>query len=147
MSVITVRKRSCGKIMFLRLSVSHSVHGREVYTPLGRDSPGGHPLGRPSPLGRHPHPRRPLQRRVRIILECILVYNCIHICHYCKPNMNTNVRNINFTRGFSVNHTHVRRKRRSSQTSYQWMHDFFPWGGGGVKNGTSHGEYHTIHTT
>ena len=42
--------------MFLRLSVSHSVHGREVYTPwadtprLGRDSPSRHPLGRHPPL-------------------------------------------------------------------------------------------------
>ena len=26
--LITVRKRSCGKVMFLHLSVSHSIHGR-----------------------------------------------------------------------------------------------------------------------
>ena len=54
--IITVRKLSCGKVMFY---ACHSVHGEEVYTPLGR-----HP----------PPPRRPLQRMVRILLECILVH-------------------------------------------------------------------------
>ena len=93
---VTVRKRSCGKVMFLHLSVSHSVHrGGEVYTPqadthpgrntnhLGKHPPGQTlpPLGRHTPhLGSHCHPpdrpntpRRPLQRTVRILLECILV--------------------------------------------------------------------------
>ena len=37
------------------------------YTPPGQTPPGRHPLGR--------HPRRPLQRTVRILLECILVGN------------------------------------------------------------------------
>ena len=50
-------------------------------TPLGRhpstDTPKADPLGR-HPLGRHPTPlpRRPLQRTVRILLECILVTLC-----------------------------------------------------------------------
>ena len=49
-------------------------------TPLGRDPSGRHPLpGRPpwtdTPPGRHP-PRRPLQRTVHILLECILVSSC-----------------------------------------------------------------------
>ena len=91
---VTVRKRSCGKVMFLHLSVSHSVHrGGEVYTPPGRHpsgqthKPPGQtpPLARHTPhLGRHCHPqppppgrpttpRQPLQRTVRILLECILV--------------------------------------------------------------------------
>ena len=67
---ITVRKRSCGKVMFLH--------------PLGRHPPGQtHPLGRHPPAGKHhpgrsplPHPtptRWPLQRTVRILLDCILV--------------------------------------------------------------------------
>ena len=49
--VITVRNSSCGKVMFLKVSVC----------PQG----GVHPPGTP--------PRRPLQRTVRIPLECILV--------------------------------------------------------------------------
>ena len=46
--IFTARKRSCGKVMFLHLSVIHSLHrGRRcvsqhvmgMYTPLGRHSP------------------------------------------------------------------------------------------------------------
>ena len=47
--VVTVRKRSCGKVMFLHLSVSHSVHGG-VYLSACWDThtpPGRHPRGRP----------------------------------------------------------------------------------------------------
>ena len=39
-------QRSCGKVMFLHLSVSHSVHREGGQTPLG--------LGRPPPLGCRP---------------------------------------------------------------------------------------------
>ena len=53
--IVTARKRSCGKVRFLHLSVSHSVHRGCT-----------HP-------GRHPPPRWPLKRTVRILLECILV--------------------------------------------------------------------------
>ena len=55
---ITIRKRSCGKVMFLHLSVSHSVH-RGVYPSMHW---GRHPLpGRHHPLcpvhaGIHPLP-------------------------------------------------------------------------------------------
>ena len=51
--IFTARKRSCGKVTFLHLSVSHSVHrGRE-----GLPSP---PLiGRPGGLGRPPRCRPP----------------------------------------------------------------------------------------
>ena len=59
-SVITIRNSSCGKGMFLHLSVSHSVH---------RGCLGRHP----STEGHPPPPRRPMQRTVRILLECILV--------------------------------------------------------------------------
>ena len=66
--------------MFLHLYVILFTEGG-VYTPPGR-----HPLGRhptpprqtlpsrqiPSPLGSTPPPRRPLQRTVRILQECIL---------------------------------------------------------------------------
>ena len=42
-TLITARKRSCGKVLFLHLSVSHSVHlGGKVYAP---SPPGRHPLG------------------------------------------------------------------------------------------------------
>ena len=100
-------QRSCGKVMFLHLSVSHSVHRGGVclsacwdtppgrYTPLGRYTPWQvHPPGRYTPLGRytpwqlhpwadtppgqvHP-PRQSPQRTVRILLECFLVCNFFH---------------------------------------------------------------------
>ena len=61
-NIFTFHKRSCGKVMLLHLSVILFIAGR--CTP---------------PWGRHPHgqtpppPRQPLQRTVRILLECILV--------------------------------------------------------------------------
>ena len=62
---ITARKRSCGKVMFLHLSVSHSVHR------------GGISLTEtPSPDIDPPRDTPPLygkERVVRILLECILV--------------------------------------------------------------------------
>ena len=109
-------QRSCGKVMFLHLSVSHSVHEgvsasvhagihppgrytRSRYTPLvhprqvhppARDTPwqkhsladthtplaGTHtPLaGTHTPSAGTPPPRRSLQRTVRILLECFLVF-------------------------------------------------------------------------
>ena len=68
LSIFTVRKRSCGKVMFLHLSVSHSVHRgvsapvhAGIHTPLGR-----HPTRRQTPLSRHPQAdppgRHPLGR-------------------------------------------------------------------------------------
>ena len=85
--IITVRNSSCGKIMFSQACVKNSVQGG--VHPLPPRQTGRHPLGRPPhPLGRHPPPgrhlpppqgrsllRRPLQRTVRILLECILVFN------------------------------------------------------------------------
>ena len=62
--IITVRNCSCGRVMFLHLSVCHSVQ-REVYTPLGRHSPCRHPPGRHIPWAPPPPIRRPLQRMVR----------------------------------------------------------------------------------
>ena len=82
-------QRSCGKVMFLHLSVSHSVHRVCVgQPPSGRHIPAC--TGADGPLGRHIPactgadisqyalwqtlpPRRPLQRTVRILMECILV--------------------------------------------------------------------------
>ena len=88
--IITVRKRNCGKVMFLHQSVILFT-GRCVYQ---------HALGQTSPLadtpltsacwdthtpaqcmlGYTPLPRRPLLRTVRIPLECILVFDnfCFH---------------------------------------------------------------------
>ena len=87
--LITVRKRSCGKVMFLHLSVSHSVHKGGVclsacwdtHTSPGRHPPARHPPGQTPSLDRHPTgqthtpSRRPLQWTVRILLECFLVWN------------------------------------------------------------------------
>ena len=83
---------SCRKVMFSQAGVKNSVHGRCIPACTGADSsradippadtspwsdtPLRHPpLVRHSdtPLGRHPPHRRPLQRTVRILLECILV--------------------------------------------------------------------------
>ena len=94
-TVFTVRKRSCGKVIFLHLSVSHSVHrGVSAQCMLGihhpqADSPPGQtpswadPPGRPpwadtprqTPRDRHPPPPRRwlLLRTIRVLLECILV--------------------------------------------------------------------------
>ena len=61
----------CGKVMFLHLSVSHSVH-------LGC-------LGR-HPPGRHPLPQKwPLQRTVRILLECIPDKHFPFLSSYFNP--------------------------------------------------------------
>ena len=65
-------QRSCGKVMFLHLSVILFTGGEGV---SGRHPPGRQPLFR-HPMGRHPGrhtPRWPLQQTVRILLECILV--------------------------------------------------------------------------
>ena len=66
LSFITIRKQSCGKVMFLHLSVSHSVHRgvsasvhAGIHTPLGRHPPppSRNPLGRqPPPPGQTPAP-------------------------------------------------------------------------------------------
>ena len=85
-ALITVRKRSFGKVMFSQACVKNSVHrgvrGRCTYPlPPARQMP----PGQTPPLGRHPPPwadvypsvRRPLQRTVRILLECILVLHCM----------------------------------------------------------------------
>ena len=69
---INVRNSSCGKVMFLQVSVCLQV-GR-CTLPLGRHPPGQTPpLPGQTPPGRHPETRRPLQQTVRILLECILV--------------------------------------------------------------------------
>ena len=64
LKLITVRKRSCGKVMFSHLSDSHSAHG-----------------------GRAWQERRPLQRTVRILLECFLVREQFASCEVDFNNM------------------------------------------------------------
>ena len=61
----TTRKRSCGKVMFLHLSVI--LFSRGVYTP----SPGRHPPGQTHPP---PFEMVTLQWTVQIPLKCIFVY-------------------------------------------------------------------------
>ena len=56
--IITARNSSCGKVMFSQARVKNSIHGEG---------------GAVRPRGQTPPPRRPLQRMVRIQLECILV--------------------------------------------------------------------------
>ena len=63
---VTVRKRSCGKVMFSQACVKNSVHRGDVcqtHTPPRADTPWidaprQKPLGR-HPLGRHPHGQTP----------------------------------------------------------------------------------------
>ena len=76
--LITVRKRKLRKGNVFT-PVCDFVHRGEVYTPSWQTlpwqthTPGRHPLA-DIPPGRHPpSTRRPLQRTVCIILECILV--------------------------------------------------------------------------
>ena len=67
-AIITDCKRSCGKVMFLHLSISHSVYrGRGL---IGRGvCVSQHVMGK----GADPHPPRwALKRAVSILLECIL---------------------------------------------------------------------------
>ena len=76
-------QRSCGKVMFLHVSVilSHRRGGL-----AGRYAPGQTPPGRQTPpLAETPPQGRPLQRTVRILLECILVsvIPFFHLSVYC----------------------------------------------------------------
>ena len=92
--IITVRKRNYGNVMFSQACVKNSVQGRRCTPPSGQTSPwvdtpsrqtpplGRHPTPWQTPpqadtllLGRHPPIRMSLQRTVRILMECILVYN------------------------------------------------------------------------
>ena len=66
--IFTVRKRNCGKVMFLHLSVSHSVHGGcacrsacwDTQPPRAEDAPGqASPPEQAPPLDRHSLPLRP----------------------------------------------------------------------------------------
>ena len=66
--LITVGNSSCGKVMFSQACVKNSVHrGGGMHT-RGRAWQGACVAG-----GRVSQERRPLQRTVRILLECILV--------------------------------------------------------------------------
>ena len=55
-----------------------------VRHPTGRHPPGRHHPGR-HPLGRHPPSRWPLLQTVRILLECILVFNCAYTIPVLVP--------------------------------------------------------------
>ena len=96
--IITTNKRSLGQYNVFK-PVCHSVQGGGAYpsmqwgggvclwvkgmcTPRGHTHPGRHPLGR------HPHSlwRWPLNRVVRILLECILVQDCHCRYRYQNPN-------------------------------------------------------------
>ena len=84
-SFITVRKRSCGKVMFSQACVKNSVWGAVCLSGSWEIVPGQTPpLGRRHPpLGRHPHP---LLQTLRILLECILV-----LILFCFPGKDTNL--------------------------------------------------------
>ena len=90
--IFTVRKRSCGKVMFSEVCVKNSVHREGRCSPPWVDTPlqGRHPLlGRHPPWadtpprktpppGQTPHASRQLlQWTVRILLECILVHKYV----------------------------------------------------------------------
>ena len=75
-----VRNSSCGKVMFSQASVSHSVLSGGGGFMHGWGMRGGGMCGRVASMARRGgggfaawQERRPLQRTVRILLECILV--------------------------------------------------------------------------
>ena len=82
-------QRSCGKVMFSQASVILFTGGACIPACTGQTPPGQTPPP-PCPvhswIHTHPcqvhagiHPRRPLQRTVRILLECILVRQCNYL--------------------------------------------------------------------
>ena len=96
-SIFTVRNE-VAKVMFLQACVCPQGEGEYLtrYTPPGPDAPPGPGTpprtrytppepgtppgpGTPPPGPRTPPEIRPLLRTVRILLECILVYNLMHI--------------------------------------------------------------------
>ena len=104
-NIFTVRKRSCGKVVFSQACVQNSVGGGGGALPWTdrQTSPlGKHPLpAADTPLSAHPHQsrlhplgrppfRRPLQRTVCILLECVLVnYVYCGKCHRGSLNVLT----------------------------------------------------------
>ena len=73
--MFTVRKRSCGKVMFSQARVKNSVYGGGGVYPSMHWGMCQTPPRADTPPPRHtPIPRRPLQRTLRILLECILVF-------------------------------------------------------------------------
>ena len=90
-TIFTVRNSNCGKEMFSQVFVKNSVHGGCIPActwadthPWANTPPGQTPLGQtpgppwagtpPCPVPARIHPTRlPLQRTIRILLECILV--------------------------------------------------------------------------
>ena len=74
-------QRSCGKVMFLHLSV-----GGVCQTHPRPDTP----RAGTSPQQTHPS-RRPLQQTVCIILECILVVNMSHFSYSCKTEQQNGI--------------------------------------------------------
>ena len=93
-------QRSCGKIMFLHLSVILFTGGPDTplgRNPLGRQAPGRHPLGRhlpqaDTPLGRHPqetttaadgtHPTG-MHSCSSVVLH---VFSCLRLCRMIRLN-------------------------------------------------------------
>ena len=81
MRIFVCNRHLCGTVMFLHLSAI-LFKGGLADTPPGRNPRVDTPLGRP------PAPRRPLQRTVRILLECILVPIDVH--KRCDPSVSSN---------------------------------------------------------
>ena len=76
---------SCGKVMFLHLSVILSKGGVCLSACWNRHPLGRNPLGQTPPWTDTPTPsRRLLQRTVRILLECILVFLKFCYYHFCS---------------------------------------------------------------
>ena len=89
-------QRSCGKVMFSQAFVILFTAGVSAQYMLGytypprrkhtcppkAHLPGSTPPGKHTP-GKHTPPRRPLQRTVRILLECFLVYINLRLIENC----------------------------------------------------------------
>ena len=92
LQIITGRKRSCGKVMILHLSVSHSVcRGEGVCLSVCCDMPpppGRYPAGR-HPLGKHdwvdtPHQMPPSQHTATVVdgTHPTGMLSCCNLCSY-----------------------------------------------------------------
>ena len=90
-------QRSFGKVMFSQASVilftggclpsarwdTHTPHSQEAHLPPKSTTLGKHTPWEARPPGSTPPPRRPLQRAVRILLECFLVYINLRLFENC----------------------------------------------------------------
>ena len=110
--------------MFLHLSVSHSVHrGRCLTDTPWADQQADTPY--PVHAGIHSSPRRPLQRTVRILLECILVTSSwIHVIGRMKSITPVKKKVLLYKAKF---YAETIRAQHSRGSSFVWCNTVIHW--------------------